>query len=294
MIARIPAAVTFFGFISASTFAMSPVFDSQGKFVGDYFEITPGNTPGVLRKIDGLTINIPIIENDFARLLSVSPPYVYASSDCSGQPFLRAGLPLNGVVDNNNILYFPAAPFVHLTTVASIVPPSPLCGTSQGGTLAGQVKEFDLTSLGLVPPFRLPLRRQVFDSRGKLVGYLAATDQITVEILGALITLQANQHGFMVFNDVLQLQFFYESSDCSGKPFISPPMLGGGHTLGRTDVNHHVHFANPPYLLLRALSVRRVKIDATGTSASQCEVNQDRSLPLGEARSFDLRSLGKR
>jgi hypothetical protein len=123
------------------------VVDSRGQMVGEVISLGI-----VAREISGAWVAIPVDRNGFVPGGSA---FLYVTPHCSGQRFIQAnGLPVRGVVDQNNLLYFPALPFINLPILSS--ESSSVCVQNNSHVLVvGVARSFRLNSLGLIPPFHV-------------------------------------------------------------------------------------------------------------------------------------------
>ena len=135
------------------------VVDSRGQLVGPY-------VGGVLRKIGGLTFAISVMNNGFYQG-GFSYTFYHTTPDCSGPRYLAVFAPslIRGSITYGTTLFYAADPLQEITfmareNVSSREVPDPsrrgICLPIDPETLsAGLVATFDLSTLRLIPPFRL-------------------------------------------------------------------------------------------------------------------------------------------
>ena len=145
------------------------VVDSQGRVVGP-----PGEDVGsdVLMRVNGIVIQVGANAGGFA---DDAVFLLHQSSDCSDAPLLSAVPPEALVVfaqQRGGTLYYPGRPLGdRVISSASLFTTPEECADAQGAALldgrccrtdiefgampVAPVAQFDLTSLGLVPPFRI-------------------------------------------------------------------------------------------------------------------------------------------
>jgi hypothetical protein len=100
----------------------SSVVDAKGKFLG---YLVGTNT--VERNVNGVWVEFAVGLPGINNYQSFNLPYLYASSDCSGQQYLQPyNLQVFGYVvgtgtfyTNTGTLYFPAAPFKYVTIASA-------------------------------------------------------------------------------------------------------------------------------------------------------------------------------
>ncbi len=148
------------------------VVDSLGQVVGTFmagieFQYPPRDT-GVLRQINGTLMLLAVDSTGFVPArLDEGDYFVYGNSTCSGTPIgIDVGNTITGNELNlslfeltvwNGIVYYPAGPSEPITTGSEndITDPAGWCGAFTGadGIVASPIGTFNLSTLGLVPPF---------------------------------------------------------------------------------------------------------------------------------------------
>lgn len=134
------------------------VVDSNGTVVGQEF---PGDL--VLLQIDGIWFYLPVDSGGFQRF---GGALYYATSDCTGTRYMQAAVSgprhslskviggLNAVFIRGTTLYYPGQS-VLTVAISSVEYDSGLCQSGSYSPMVSVAHKFDLSSLGLVPPFSI-------------------------------------------------------------------------------------------------------------------------------------------
>ena len=129
---------------------VSRVVDSNGKVVGTFV----GSTQAA-RQINGVWVSFIALNTGFVPDASSSALFLYTTPDCTHQAYIAAGGVLRSGEIFNNVLYYPANP-LQLRAFRSVKDFSGQCTeTSLQTLIAGPVASFNLSTLGLVPPFEV-------------------------------------------------------------------------------------------------------------------------------------------